>query len=277
MRLLDWLNERRSWLRWLLKSLTFVVVAFLVLFPRLDRLWTQLQLPLNRNELIDQDSPALVPLIQEFDTTRDPSWERRTLLKKLEGFVRKKIRYDFDWNVWGNVDYFPTVEEAIEKGREDCDGQAVVAASLMRHYGFKAWMTGDFSHIWVKTDIGPAMSPGKTEAFRTADGRRKFNWKILKEIPQHLGLGISIFPLKRELILVLTAWLLLLGSGSSLKKSFKWLLLLVIGLLLIREGGRPRAIDLTKVDIGLVLWFVVIAAMLLSAKRKKKLPLVQHA
>lgn len=60
------------------------------------------------------------------------------MLEEIEKFVYEKNKSAWDWEVWGNVNYIPTVEEAIASGREDCDGQAIVGASMLREYGYDA-------------------------------------------------------------------------------------------------------------------------------------------
>jgi len=63
---------------------------------------------------------------------------------------KKKIPYHYDWEVWGNLDYWPTAREALDAGREDCDGQAILAASLLRNRGIDAQVVGNYQHIWVE-------------------------------------------------------------------------------------------------------------------------------
>ncbi len=261
------LNSARLWIRWPVKWLVFAAVGLVVLFPRLDRLPTTIRRHLNPNALINAESPALVPFLAEFETRRSDDWDDQRLLKELERYVYRKVPYAWDWDVWGNVDYFPTVEETLEMGKEDCDGRAVVAASVLRKYGYNARLATDFGHVWVTTDRGDTMSPGKTTGIEfTAEGM-KFNWGIVLNLPKTLAMGIAVFPLYREAILVLAAWLLMVGRGVRVRDTLLWLALLVIGLLLIREGGHPRHPNIWKDWLGFTTWAAALAALALQARR----------
>jgi len=254
MRLLGILNPQRFWLRWPLKWLILGVVSLCVLFPRLDRLPTSLSRYLDPNSLIDSESPVLQPWLEEFQAERKPAWNDKRTIRKLKEFVYGKIKYEWDWNLWGNADYFPTVKEAVELGKEDCDGRAIVAASMLQKLGYKAHLATDFSHMWVVTDHGETMNPGKRKSIEYSDKGPKYNWSAIRDLPKHISLGISVFPLKRELIIVLVVWLMMMGRHARFRHCLIWLTLLIIGLMLIREGGRPRNSDLTKDVIGFALW-----------------------
>ena len=114
------------------------------------------------------------------------------------------------------------------------------------------------------------MSPGKTTGIEfTAEGM-KFNWGIVLELPMTLAMGIAVFPLYREVILVLTAWLLMVGRGVRVRDTLLWLALLVIGLLLIREGGHPRHPNIWKDWLGFATWAAALAAMAVQTRRASR-------
>jgi len=159
-------------------------------------------------------------------------------LKAVEEYVHKKIPYEWDWNTWGAVDYLPTVSEVLEKGREDCDGRAVVAASLLSALGFKAEIVTDFAHVWVKTEHGEVMGPGKKKAVVATDEGLKMQHGALGQLPKALAYGISPFPLMRELILVFVLWLLMLRQNGGAFCNLVGLVFMLAGLLILRAGGR---------------------------------------
>lgn len=226
------------------KWLVFLAVVLVVLYPRLDMLPRTLHRYLNPNTLINPDSPALAPLIAEFDRQRDLNWGGSALTDEVEHFTYSKVPYRHDWNVWANVDYFPTVEETLEKGVEDCDGRAVVAASLLEHYGVDAKLANDFTHVWVVTEHGSAMQTagGNTAVVEGKDeGGINIAWgRAIKQTASASSWMISAFPLYRELIIVLAAWLLLVGTRKSLQLAVPAGLVMLIGLLLIRDGETFR-------------------------------------
>ncbi len=267
MLMLRRLNSARLWIRWPAKWLVFGAVWLVVMFPRLDRLPTTIRRHLDPNALINAESPALEPFLAEFEILRKDDWDDQQLLKQIQDYVYDKVPYAWDWDLWGNVDYFPTVEETLEKGKEDCDGRAVVAASVLRKYGYNARLASDFGHVWVTTDRGDTMSPGKTIGIEFTDEGMKFNWGIVLDLPKTLAMGIAVFPLYREAILVVASWLLMVGRGVRVRDTLLWLALLVIGLLLIREGGHPRHPHIGKDWLGFTIWAAALVALVVQARR----------
>jgi hypothetical protein len=269
--ILRWLNHRQKLFRWALKALFLVILVLLVLFPRVDRLPETVRRYLNPNDLVNPQSPALAPLIDEFEKERQPDWTRTELMNHIESFVYRKIPYARDWNLWANIDYIPTVEEAIKKGKEDCDGRAVVAASMLRRYGFEAVIVGNFEHIWVKTEIGETMGPAENKLVEyTAEGKRKFNWSTVWDMPDEFCYSISVFPLWRELIILVGVWLLLIGRGLSFRETLIWLGMLMAGLLLIRDGGKDSESLKNWAGI-LIILFSAVSLVVRSYRADKRL------
>jgi hypothetical protein len=214
--------------------------------------------------MVEPHSPALDPLAEMLaDRWKEdlPETERLKLVEKL---VLQQVPYEWDWNTWGVSDYLPTVAEVMAKGKEDCDGRAVVAASLLRRFGVEAELVSDFTHLWVKTPRMELMGPGKSQAL--VAGKDGLTLKGLPAIPlvKALAYGIGPFPLIRELIVVLALWLLLLGQGVGLGRAVLGLGLLVDGLLFLKHNGLRYLEPLTWMQaVGfvhvlggmLLLWF----------------------
>jgi len=161
----------------------------------------------------------------------------RAALRAVEKFVYTEIPYDWDWNTWGSADYLPTVTEVIEKGREDCDGQAVVAASLLRNFGFQTELVANFAHMWVRTDKGEVMSPGKNRAVVATKEGPKLQLRGLLDLPKSTAFGIAVFPLTRELIVVAVIWLMLVERRRRVGRQGAWLVLFAVALLLLRSAS----------------------------------------
>lgn len=234
---LFWLNGLR-WpvrlpIKWAIFGLTYLIVLFP--FPRL--FVRHLQHWSNPSALVEPSAPALAPLIEEISPRISSDMPPKELLSTVQQYVVERIEYDWDWNTWGMADYLPTVTEAVTKGREDCDGRAVVAASLLTHFGLEAELVTDFAHVWVKTDAGETMGPGKRKAVTATKEGLKVSTAALAALPRALGYGVAVFPLLRELIIVVMLWLLLLRRRGGKLCGVVSLLLLVAGLLVIRRGG----------------------------------------
>ena len=189
------------------------------------------------------------------------------VLSQVEAFVYKKVPYDWDWNTWGMADYLPTVGEVIQMGREDCDGRAVVAASLLKNLGYDARIVTDFAHVWVNTEYGETMGPGKTRTIEVTEKGVRLNARGLIQIPEILGYGIAVFPLVRELVLLSVFWLLLLGRTGALRM-FISLALLTGGLMLLRHGAADYRHPQHHCEItGLAVFLLGLLALVLRGPR----------
>lgn len=233
--------NRLSWpVRVPLKWAVFGLALFAVQFPYPVRFVQHLRHWRDPNAMIQPDAEALRPLVEEVRDQITTDMSPLDAQKVVEKYVYRRIPYEWDWINWGNADYFPTVTEVIEKGSEDCDGRALIAASLLRNFGFKAELVTDFTHVWVKTDQGELMGPGKTAISVSDHGLAisRGTWlEIPKTLANGLGAGIGAFPLVRQLIVLVVLWLLLLHRQSGAWRGIVAFAFLLNGLLFLKVGG----------------------------------------
>ncbi len=257
------LNRLRWYWRVPIKWGIFAFAALLVCFPYPGRLVRHIQHCRNPNALVEPDAPALKPFLEELRPRLSGDITPREALKRVERFVYEKIPYEWDWNTWGTADYLPTVTEVIEMGKEDCDGQAVIAASLLRNFGFNARLVANFVHMWVKTDQGETMSPGRSKAVVSGENGWRLQADALIELPRSFAFGVAVFPLLRELSLVFVLWLLLLRAKGAVLWSLGGLVCFLVALLLLRSGGRHYESPILWMQwlalAGLVGGFIVLA------------------
>ncbi len=234
--------HRRKWfVRWPAKVLAGVTAVTAVLFPYPDRLATHVERWQQPNILIEPDHPKITELVAEIEPALEADLQPPQILRKVERFVYKKVPYAWDWDTWGTVDYIPTVSEVFEQAREDCDGRAVIAASMLRKLGYEAELVTNFTHVWVKTNKGETMSPGKTKVIVATDQGLKVDANnLFANISKAAGYGVAVFPLGRELILALVLWWLSLRPGGGMFASFVALVLLINALLFIRIGSADH-------------------------------------
>jgi hypothetical protein len=242
--------------RWPAKWFLFLSVLFLTLYPRPNLLVRQIQHIRNLNALPDPNASALAPVrerFQQYLSARNVGRaDNARMLEAVNAFVRAEIPYAWDWDVWGVADYLPTVDEVIAKGREDCDGRAVLAASLLRAEGVPANLVADTRHMWVSTPIGETMNPLGPPILRNDGKRTRIDWVRLIDLGPP-AFGISVFPLRRELIILLTAWILLLPARPRLWSTLSSLVLMVQALFVIRmAGANPLYPSLTGIHLGLL-------------------------
>jgi len=236
--------------RWAIKSAIFCAVLLAVCFPNPSATCRHLSHIRDPQAMIDPDAPGVIAISGEIEsalrkTANDPSAADQAiandprLLESVEAVVYHRVKYAYDWDTWGNLDYLPTVSEVIELGREDCDGRAVLAASVLTRLGVGARLVGNTSHVWVWTPIGETMGPQGAKAVEVTPGGVQINWRGIVEIPRTLAFGVAMFPLIRELILTATIWLLILPRGVSPWRASIIGSLMFAALLALRWGGWP--------------------------------------
>jgi len=250
MKILRAINGLRWPVRIPLKVMIFVLTVIVVCFPHLGLLVTHVERWRNPNALIEPDAPALQPWFAELRPKLPADTDPARALPIVQNFVYSKIRYKYDWQNWGNADYIPTVAETVAAGYEDCDGQAVVAASLLRKLGYEAVLVTDWVHVWVQTGQGDTMSPGGQKAIVAGDGGIIMQPQALAQLPRAIGFGLSVFFLHRELIIIGVLWLLLLRPVRSKWRNGAALAFWIIGLLLMRAGGASLSASVPLMQIG---------------------------
>lgn len=203
-------------------------------------------------------------------------WKPQVVQKKVERFIYERVPYAWDWDLWGSADYMPTVEEMYQQSlrdadgklREDCDGRAVLAASLLRRLGYQSKLVTDLRHVWVTTPAGELMGPGRAKTMVSTDKGNRLNiWQSLGNVPVSLSYGVAVFPLWRELIILLAAFLLLIPRDGRKLWLLVGLQLMLLGLLLVRGGyldpsSLSQSVRVWPVYVGLV---VTLEGMLITA------------
>lgn len=220
------LNPHRPISRLALKAGLVALVLLAVAYPRPQLLLKNIARWRDLNSVVNPLSPALEPLAAELAPQLEGIERGSRALEVVQNYVLRKIPYAWDWDTWGVLDYVPTVEETLAKGREDCDGRAVVAASLLRRFGYDARLTSDLSHVWVWTPDGETMTPVRTRSGGTLitasiGGGTRVDWAtalnlatLLMDLPTSIAYGIAVFPAWREALVVLAVCLVLAGRDA---------------------------------------------------------------
>lgn len=268
----------RWYVRMPLKWLTFAVVLLFVSFPDPRLAWRSLQRYLNLNSLIDAEHPRIREWADKLSTsqpalaTTQPAHRHAV----VEAFIYRHVPYAWDWVTYGAAEYIPTVAEMFEQAkrhqdglpREDCDGRAVMCASLLAALGYESRIVTDLRHVWVETPEGALMGPGRRPTLvATTQGTRTDFRGTLANIPVSLSFGVSVFPFWREFILWLTLVLLSLHVRMSWRAGLIGTVLTLQGWLFMRCGvitsanfswmasNWPGVVGLLHLAIGLcVLW-----------------------
>ena len=255
-----------------LKIIGLAVVVFFTLYPKFWLIPRTLERLGDLNSVLDPQDPDLAPLEQQVRETLPEDADPQKTLAVVQKAVYKRIPYAWDWEVWGNCDYLPTVAEVFQKGREDCDGRAVVAASLLRRMGIQADLASDILHCWVVTPVGETMSPtgGEKTFVGTKTGTRpKYSWKLLNNIGRGLSYGVAVFPLTREMIIFITICVLAMQPRSSFWRRVAGCLVLWIALGMLRDAGQQAATQGNVEDV-LLTWggvtLVIVGVLILGIR-----------
>lgn len=244
------LAPRRA--RWPIKWTILLVVTFFVLYPNPVLFVRHLQHLRRVHALSDPDQPVLAELGRRFDAHilehgGDPANPKHQI-SSVQDFVNSAVPYGYDWEVWGVADYLPTLAEVLERGREDCDGRALVATALLRARQIDAKVVGDPRHLWVRAEVTQevdgeqavttteTMGPLGEAAFIASARGLRIRWPRLLDLGP-LAVGVSLFPFERELIILVTAWILLLPVALERKRAALGLFLLLTALGVIRLTG----------------------------------------
>lgn len=211
----DWLARLpRRW-RCPVKALLFLAVLVLVLFPHPVYLARQVAHLADTEALIQPELPFIAGINREIDALLPAQPTQAQELKAVERYVYTAIPYAFDWEVWANLDYWPTAAEVWARRREDCDGRAVLTASILRARGFKdARLVGNLNHVWVAAAGKELLGAEKDKNFRRENGRLVITPPKTETLRKGLA-QVKHFPAWRLAVLMLAALLLALHPARS--------------------------------------------------------------
>ncbi len=281
-RLRRMLNPERRLVRWIRKSTLLLLLLLLVLYPNPALLVRNIDHWVHLNQLPDPHAPALDAFAADLAPHLHDVESDARALQIVEWYVLEALPYAWDWDTWGVADYVPTVDEAVARGQEDCDGQAVVAAALLRRFGYEAHLKTDGAHVWVWTPGGETMSPSVTTSGRSLvsadEGGSHVDFSailhpgaLLVDWPTALAYGLHVFPLWRELVIVIGLWLCLVSTEASRRRDVLCAAGLVLALLGLRAAG---GID-DRIQGALVAWLsfgCMAATIWLAGRRRLRLP-----
>ena len=108
----------------------------------------------------------------------------------------------------------------LARKKEDCDGRAVLAASILRSRGFKtAKRVGNINHVWGAVDKEESRGPKREKNCRREGGKTILTAPSRQTVLEALALT-SKFPVARSLLLFFVALVLLYHPCKSLAGYF---------------------------------------------------------
>lgn len=224
--------------RCLVKWALLAVVIIVVLYPHLGLLVRQIRHLRDAESLIQPELPELAAMNREIDAQLATNTLRRDEFKAVERYVYQRVPYKYDWINWGNLDYWPTTAEVLERRREDCDGRAVLAASLLRARGFRtAHIVANLNHVWVAVDKTELMGPQKEKNLRRVGGRTVVTLPGLRTWLGSVAM-ISEFPAIRSLIILATVLVLAYHPCHNVTGLLAVTTVALVGFVLLLDWGN---------------------------------------
>lgn len=192
-----------------IKALILGSVIFIVLYPHPVLFFEQLRHYWNAEALIQPDFPGMAGINREIDAALPLHASKDEEFQAIQRYVYEHIRYEYDWRNWGNLDYWPSAAQVWQRQREDCDGQAILAVSILRSRGFAtAKLVGNFRHIWVAVERQELMEPDTEQTFTQEGGKTIVALPSREMIFNSIAFYVAAFPAMRNLSIYLTLLLL---------------------------------------------------------------------
>jgi hypothetical protein len=162
--------------------------------------------------------------------------------KTIEQFSLDYVVYKPAWTVYRLPWYFPTMQEVLRDHAGDCQGRALLAASIFKAKGMPYTMRYSFDHVWVDYPgkLPPSMEDAATSFVADSGG----GWlaKLPSKIPLwsiikvRVGYHWTPMPLLQKLMIVLGS-LMIIGWGE--RAAWRRLFAGAGALLRIRRPRRP--------------------------------------
>jgi len=254
------------------------VVLFFVLNPKPILFIKQLQRYVDMEALIQIDFPALETINREIDALLPPDASQEEEFTKIQQYVYKHIRYVYDWDNWGNIDFWPTAEQVWDLKQEDCDGRAVLAASILRSRGFtSAKLVGNIRHIWVHMDQRELMGPDKEQNIWRENGRTRVSIPSFRVMLGSMAIYIADFPTIRNLVLFFVLILLCYHPCKSFTQFFGITTVGLVGFILLKDWAQAmldhqiRGVDINFIIGSGLLCLAILYSLCIHRMIKRKM------
>ena len=265
-------DKKRRW-RLFVKLVLLILIIVGVLFPNPVRLIKQIQHYNDTNALIQPDSPYMANINSKIDSLIQTDTKDRSELDIITRFVIKEIKYNYDWNIWKNVEYWPTASEVWQKHTEDCDGQAILLVSILHSRGYKdARLVANFRHVWVQMDSLSLMDYGEKANIDFEKGKMVIQMPSWKLLLNSAALSLAIFPGIRYMIILYSIILLLFHPAVNIKRLLLCTTLGSTGFIILKDWAES---SLQSIEINFTLLFgaiFIILSIILAATSKSPKP-----
>lgn len=261
------------WWRIPCKFAILLLFVLLVLFPNPVLLVRQIQSYANVERLIHTDFDGIDQINREITASLPPDATPRQEYQAVQRYVYDHIAYVYDWEQWLNVDYWPTAAEVWQRQREDCDGQAVLAVSILRSRGFaSARLAGNIRHIWVTVDQTALMGAESEQTVRREDGKIRISLPSWELWLGSLAIGIADFQEFRSLLLYCGVLLVCYRPGGPASRFFAAAAPGLLGFIFLKDWA-DLVMRTRETTANLSLWagaILVLGSLFLAARQPRQ-------
>jgi hypothetical protein len=255
-----------------IKLVIFGCVLFVILYPNPVLFLKQIQNFLDLESLIQPDFSEIDLINQEIDAALPADATREHEFNIIQRYIYHHIRYEYDWENWGNIDFWPTAEQVWARKKEDCDGRAVLAVSILRSRGFEsAKLVGNIRHIWVDVDRYELMGPDKEQTITREEGKTRIVLPSRDLLLGSVAIHIADFPAIRNLIVFFTLIILCYHPCQNVTRFFGITTIGLVGFILLRDWAQKmNADDVVYINFDFICGYgLICGAILLSLFMQK--------
>ncbi len=225
--------------RSLIKGIIYLFILLFVLFPNPALVIDQVGAYLNTEALFETGFPEMAGINAQIDSLLPDDYNFQQEAKVITRFVYDKIAYEFDWDNWANCEYWPSASRVWRRGREDCDGQAILAVAIFRSRGYRdADIIGSMQHLWIQVNGKEMMGPDKEKLVVVKDGKKQFHTPGWRYMLETTAVQLNYFPKFRIVILLLALLTLLYHPAQSWKRLLILHIVAMLGFFLLLDWAH---------------------------------------
>ena len=222
-----------------IKLAVFVTVFLVVTLPNPLLTVKQVKAYLDTEALFDSQFPEMRTINAKIDSLLLDDYTFEQEYRTIVRFVYDEIKYEFDWDNWLNSEYWPSAREVWQRGREDCDGRAILAVAIFRSRGYAdANIVGSMQHLWIRVGDNELMGPDKEKLVVVEDGKKRFLLPSFQYMLEAMAGHLHSYPLMRMVILLMTFLILLMHPAQKAKFILGVLLIGVLGFLILVDWAK---------------------------------------
>lgn len=225
--------------RILIKLALYIIVFLFVLFPNPSLVFEQITAYTNTEALFETSFPEMATINARIDSLLPENPGFQDEYKAIIRFVYNNIRYQFDWDNWANSEYWPSASKVWRRGREDCDGQAILAVAIFRSRGYKnADIVGSMQHLWIRVNGKELMGPDTEKLVVVENGKKHFHLPSWRYTMETMAVQLNYFPKFRIAILLIILLALLYHPASNLRRLLTLSIAAMLGFFLLIDWAH---------------------------------------